>query len=349
MVQILKTYKLYIIILIILGSKGNMLYAQSVTFEAKIDTTEFLIGDQVGLELKVIQPVNVFVGIPIFNEELTKQIEILEQSENDTSLLDNGDWLIKKRLLLTAFDSGYYIIPPIPVLYYSDTIKSEPVLFKVNTMPVDTSEAIKDIKMPYAAPLSFAEVLPWAGGGLGLTLVILVLIYIIRKLKRNEPILKRIKPREPAHIIALRNLSRLKDDKLWQQDKIKTYYTILTDILRVYLWNRYSIRTLERTSEEILESLKNSDFKDDEAFISLKEIFYTSDMVKFAKFKPLADEHLKCMDGTYDFVDRTKLIVEEKPADRQATKAGPAGGEEDTDSSEVHNKEKIKVLEEQNN
>ena len=319
-----------------------MLYAQSVTFETKIDTAEFLIGDQVGLELRVTQPVNVFVGIPIFNEELTKQIEILEQSENDTSLLDNGDWLIKKRLLLTAFDSGYYIIPPIPVLYYSDTIKSEPVLFKVNTMPVDTSEAIKDIKMPYAAPLSFAEVLPWAGGGLGLAVIILVLIYIIRKIKRNEPIIKRVKPREPAYIIALRDLNKLKEEKLWQKDRIKKYYTELTDILRVYLWNRYTIRTLERTSEEILESLKISDFKDDEAFNTLKEIFYNADLVKFAKYKPLADEHSKCMNGAYNFVESTKLIIEEKPA-------CPASGEEDIDKNELSEEDqklKVEILEE---
>ena len=339
MVQILKTYKLYIIILIILSLKGNMLYAQSVDFEVKIDTAEFLIGDQVGLELRVTQPENVFVSIPIFNEELTEQIEILEQSENDTTLMDDGDWLIKKRLLITAFDSGYYALPPIPVLYYSDTIKSEPVLFKVNTMPVDTSEAIKDIKMPYAAPLSFAEVLPWAGGGLGLAIVILVLIYIIRKLKRNEPIIKRIKPREPAHIIALRDLHKLEDNKVWQKDRIKKYYTELTDILRVYLWNRYSIRTMERTSEEILDSLKISDFKDDEAFNTLKEIFYNADLVKFAKFKPLADEHKNCMNGAYDFIEKTKLIIEEKIVSSE----GESDNGEKIDS--VDSNEKSKILE----
>ena len=339
MVRIIKTYKLYLIILILLCVGISAVTAQNVTVKAELDTAEFLIGDQVGLELKVTQPENEFVGIPIFNEEVTKQIEILEQSENDTTVLENGNLLIEKRLLITAFDSGYYALPPIPFLYNSDTLKTEPVLFKVNTMPVDTSEAIKDIKMPYGAPISFAEVLPWAGGSLGLTVVILIIIYIIRKIKRKEPIIGRIKPREPAHIIALRDLTRLKDDKLWQQDKIKTYYTILTEILRVYLWNRYSIRTLERTSEEILESLKLSDFKDDEVFNTLKEIFYTSDLVKFAKFKPILDEHEKCLSDAYSIVDRTKLIIEEKEE------------EAETDISDEYNKGKVKekVLEEQNN
>lgn len=342
MVRIFNTYKLYFIHLVILSSLFSVVMAQDVTVKAKMDTTEFLIGDQIGLELEVKQPIKEFVGIPIFQEELTKQIEILEQSENDTTLLESGHFIIKKRLLITAFDSGYYALPPIPFLYYSDTLRSEPIIFKVNTLPVDTTQAIKDIKMPYEAPLSFAEVFPWAGGGLGVVILILVIIYIIRKIRRNEPIIKRFKPREPAHIIAFRDLSKLKNDNLWQQGRIKDYYTVLTDTLRMYLWNRYAIRTLERTSEEILESLKISEFKDENAFNTLKDIFYTSDLVKFAKFKPIADEHEKCISDAYSFVDRTKLIIEEQPDH-------PAGGEEETDSSEEDNKEKVRVLEKQNN
>ncbi|MBI9052909.1 MAG: hypothetical protein JEY96_03775 [Bacteroidales bacterium] len=314
MVRILN---IYIFTLVVFAISINTLSAQTVSVEAKLDTTEFLIGDQVGLELHVKQPVNVDVAIPIFDSELTNQIEIVEQSENDTSLLENGDWLIKKRILITAFDSGYYALPPIPVLYYSDTIKTEPLLFKVNTIKVDTSQAIKDIKMPYAAPLTFKEVLPWAGGTIGVALLILVLVYVFRKIKRNEPIIRRLKPKEPAHIIALRDLTKLNNDKLWQKERIKLYYTELSDILRVYLWNRYSIRTMERTSEEILESLKISDFKNDELFDELQSIFKISDLVKFAKFKPLPDENATCMNNAYDFVEKTKLIVVEKEEEIQ--------------------------------
>lgn len=341
MIQILKSYKLNLLFLIVLSASINVAFSQRVTVEAKMDTTEFLIGDQVGLELNVTQPKNVFVGIPIFDAELTKEIEILEQSENDTSLLETGEWLIKKRLLITAFDSGYYVLPPIPVLYYSDTIKSEPLAFIIHSVKVDTSQAIKDIKLPYSAPISFAEIFPWAGGGLGFVLVLLVIIYIIRKIKRNEPVVKRFKPREPAHIIALRDLSRLKNDKLWQKDKIKIYYTVLTDILRQYLWNRYAIRTMERTSEEILQSLLNSDFKNEDAYNDLKEIFYTSDLVKFAKFMPIADEHEKCIKGAYKFVEDTKLIVEEKPA-------RPAGGEESENEKNTEKIEAVVPLEQNN-
>ncbi len=310
--QFMKNNKFSLLTLLLIVASFRLTFAQDITVEATIDSSEFLVGDQVELELKVTQPINEFVGIPVFNDELTKQIEILNQSENDTTLLESGHYIIKKQILITAFDSGYYAVPPIPFLYYSDTLKTEPVLFKVNAIAVDTSQAIKDIKMPYGAPLSFAEVLPWAGGGLGLIAIILVILYIIRKIRRKEPILGRVKPKEPAHIIAYRDLTKLKDNKLWQKDLIKDYYTDLTDILRVYLWNRFAIKTLERTSEEILESLNESDFNDEESFNELKEIFGIADLVKFAKYKPIVDDHEKCMNYAYNIVDRTKLIVEEK-------------------------------------
>ena len=319
--KVLKLNTLILIIIFCTGLCSLNLVAQEVSVSAKLDTTEFLIGDQVGLELTVKQPVKEFVGIPVFDQEMNKQIEILEQSENDTSLLESGHYLIKKRLLVTVFDSGYYALPPIPFLYYSDTLKTEPILFKVHTMPVDTSQAIKDIKLPYEAPVSLAEAMPWIGGGLGTLLVVLIIIYIIRKLKRNEPIIGRLRPPQPAHVIALRELDKLKENKLWQKDKIKDYYTVLTDILRIYLFNRYKIHTLEKTSDEILTSLKMSDFKDDMSYNTLKEIFFTSDLVKFAKFKPLADEHIKCMEGAYDFVNKTKLIEEEISTDEEAIKS----------------------------
>lgn len=308
------TYK-YLVLLLIFVLTVFQVKAQNVTVNAKLDTNQFLIGDQVGLELKVKQPLKEFVGIPNFEQNFNEDIEVIDQSKHDTTLLESGEYIIKKNVTITAFDSGYYALPPIPFLYYSDTLRTDTLIFKVNALPVDTTKAIKDIKMPYETPLSFAEIYPWAGGGLLLALVILILIYVIRKIKRKEPIIKRFKPKEPAHIIAYRSLDKLKKDKMWQQDKIKDYYTVLTDILRMYLWNRYAIRTLERTSEEILESLRVSEFNDEESFEILKEIFHLSDLVKFAKYKPVADQHEKCMTGAYSFVDKTKLIIEENPDD----------------------------------
>lgn len=294
--------------------------AQQVQVKATLDTNEALIGDQIGLELSVFQSDNDTVSLPIFENKLTDNIEVIEQFAPDTLKQNNGTLEIKQKVLITAFDSGQYVIPHIPFLYGNDTLKSNALLFKVNTVPVDTTKAIKDIKGPYEAPISLAEILPWALGGLGVIILIVLLIYIIRKIIRKEPILRKVKPLEPAHIIAYRDLEKLKEQKLWQKEKIKEYYTELTDILRKYLWNRYAIRTLERTSDEILQSLKNSPFYDEQPYLLLKDIFYLSDLVKFAKLKPLPDEHQKCYEDALRFVDKTKLeIIEDDQEDSEET------------------------------
>ncbi len=285
--------------------------AQDIEANAELDTSDALIGDQVGLGVKLIQPKDVNVQFPVIENQLTDDIEVIEQFKIDTTELENEFLQLEKRILISAFDSGHFAIPSIAFLYNGDTIKTNPLVFNVNTVPVDTADVIKDIKGPYEAPISFAEILPWALGGIGLILLILIIIYIIRKIKRNEPIIRRFKPIEPAHVIAYRELNKLKNSKLWQKEQIKEYYTELTDILRKYLWNRYAIKTLERTSDEILQSLKMSDFDNEDAYLMLKEIFYISDLVKFAKFKPLPDEHKKCYDHALRFVDLTKLIIEE--------------------------------------
>lgn len=291
--------------------------AQQVQVKAKLDTSEALIGDQVGLELSVFQSPGDTVLLPIFENKLTDNIEVIEQFAPDTLKQDHGKLEIKQKVLITAFDSGQYVIPHIPFLYGDDTLKSNALLFRVNTVPVDTTKAIKDIKGPYEAPITLAEILPWALGGLGVIILIFLLIYIIRKIIRKEPILRKVKPLEPAHVIAYRDLEKLKEQKLWQKEKIKEYYTELTDILRKYLWNRYAIRTLERTSDEILQSLKNSPFYDEQPYLLLKDIFYLSDLVKFAKFKPLPDEHQKCYEDALRFVDKTKLEIIEDEQEEQ--------------------------------
>ncbi len=58
---------------------------------------------------------------------------------------------------------------------------------------------------------------------------------------------------DPAHVIALRDLERLMSEKLWEKGEIKAYYTRLTEILRQYLENRFSVYSLEMTTDETLD------------------------------------------------------------------------------------------------
>ena len=51
-----------------------------------------------------------------------------------------------------------------------------------------------------------------------------------------------------------KQLEKLKQAQLWQNGKIKAYYSDLSDILRLYIENRYNSPALEMTTDEILSS-----------------------------------------------------------------------------------------------
>lgn len=83
------------------------------------------------------------------------------------------------------------------------------------------------------------------------------------------------------HQVALAKIAKLKHTPLNNQEEQKVYYTLLTDILREYLFKRFAINAKEMTSSQILSNLQKIDPKGNE---ELRAVFETSDLVKFAKY-----------------------------------------------------------------
>ncbi|UCG27413.1 MAG: hypothetical protein JSV24_10620 [Bacteroidales bacterium] len=292
---------------------GISTVAQDIEMIASIDSSEILIGDQTILHLEVIQPEGIDLSFQEYRDTITEKIEILAQSEMDTVMLGENRYLLKRDFLITCFDSGRYHIPPFRAAYKDGdlltTIGSNPLsltVIRVDIQPTDTTDVIFDIKLPYGAPLRFRDVAPYVLGGILLIGAVVFVIYYLKKRKMDEPVLRRIKPREPAHVIALRELDKLKAGKIWQQGRIKLYYTRLTEILRIYIEDRYNILAMEQTSAETLNSLLDIGFNDNRLYDMLKEIFVHADLAKFARVKPLPNENETCLLSAYVFVNETK-------------------------------------------
>jgi hypothetical protein len=291
-------------------------FPQEISLKAKLDSTHILIGDQVNLSLEVTQPYGLDLNFPEFLDTITAKIEILEKTNDDTIFLENDQVFLKQNLLITCFDSGFYEIPPFEFSYELDTVavrlKSNPLYLEVLRTDIslrDTTQAIFDIKLPYGAPIGFREIAPYILGGLFIILFIGAIYYYLKKRKQEEPILKIKKPLEPPHITALRELDKLKMEKLWQKNKIKLYYTRLTEIIRIYLEGRFEIMAMEQTTTEILQSLLNTGFKNNRIFNILSDMLYRADLVKFAKARPLPDENETSMLNAYILVNETKEAV----------------------------------------
>ncbi|MEA1874619.1 MAG: hypothetical protein U9N51_09380 [Bacteroidota bacterium] len=144
---------------------------------------------------------------------------------------------------------------------------------------------------------------------LALIVLVLAAIYYFRYYKKGKPVFHvKEKVQEPAHVIAFRELERIRNEKLWLKNQIKGFYTELTDTFRKYLENRFDLLAMEKTSAEIMDDLNKTKYLEDDLVIKLHEVLQRADFVKFAKSMPLPDENEKSLKLIWEIVDRSKHI-----------------------------------------
>lgn len=295
--------------------------AQSVTVDARIDSLQILIGEQAQITLEVALDADKRTVFPIYTDTLVRNVEVLNVSQPDTQYLnDRKRLLIKQEYTITSFDSALYYLPPMEVLVENKPYYSQALALKVYSIPVDTLHpdefnGPKNIMQPdfvwedwYA---TIACVLLWVP-------VLLLLIYLIKRIRDNKPIIRKVKvePKLPPHVLAIQEIDRIKKEKSWLKEDPKVYYTDLTEVIRVYIGNRFGFNALEMTSGEIIDKLL--EFKDKEAIKDLKFLFQTADLVKFAKYTPLMNENDSNLINAIGFINDTQL-PEEENAEAQPT------------------------------
>ncbi len=294
------------------GSPG-----QDVSVTASFDTSAIFVGDQITFSIAVEKPADLDLAIPRLRDTVIKNIEILSGPDIDSSTVTDGRIKITEKYLVTSFDSGRYIIDPVYAelkqadglkRFYSDYSYLE--VMRVKITPPDTATKFFDIIPPYRSPLAIEEIIPWVLYGLLALIIIWFLIRLIKRFNGKKAGQEIPVVTEPAHVIAFRELGKLKDEKLWQSGEVKKYYTRLTEILRQYLENRYRVFSLELTTAGTLESLVRSGFKKDARYNRLKSVLTEADLVKFAKYKPGPSENESNFDEAWQFVSETK----EEPA-----------------------------------
>ena len=136
-------------------------------------------------------------------------------------------------------------------------------------------------------------------------------IYLLARhlAKRGKTIADLFKPEPPLppHIVAIAALEALQNQKLWQNNKHKEYYSALTDILRTYLDGRFEVGAMEMTTDEILEAIKSIDLPK-KLEMDVVNLLRDADLVKFAKAMPDASENESAFSKVYYFVEETKPV-----------------------------------------
>ena len=247
--------------------------AQDIKATAELDTNSIRIGEQVKLYLRIQYNVDnskqIIIRWPEIADTIRKEIEIVNQSKIDTLIPDKNNpfQFVQSKII--------YIKQPFDQSYnWLDWLKD-------------------NMYVVYGSLLAI--------------LLILLIIYLVRRFYKIKPAVVILEvPKIPAHIIAIQKLDELKNEKIWQQGKLKVYHIRLTEIVREYIENRYRIKALENTTDEILFGFRNVAI-DEGSRLKLMKLLVLADLVKFAKEQPLPDENELSLSDAYDFVNGTKI------------------------------------------
>lgn len=254
--------------------------------KAEIDTTNIRIGEQFQLKISVDETQNVIIP-----KIQLKGLEVIDSTRIDT--IKNS---LIRRYILTGFDSGAFYIPQQQIFVKNQAFLTDSLLINIATIAIDTTKLKKfPIKSIKKEPYTFDDFRIY----IYLILAILAIIgfwiywFVIRKRKESEdaPTYRTLPPFEEAIL----RLNELDEKLLWQNNKIKEYYSELTEIVRGYIERELKVPALENTTDEVLAMIK--DFKNldsietsKETIKKLKDLLREADLVKFAKSKPLAIE-----------------------------------------------------------
>lgn len=309
-------------------------FANGVILKASLDSTEIVVGDQVRLRVELRMPELVKVEPVTKFDSLVNGVELVEARKADT-VRRYGTFVITQDFMLTSFDSGYYEIPPLKYMVNGETIYSSPLKFSVynyeiGVEPKEGQVMIMDIKDVYKPPFDWFGLIPFLIIFHLFVVVVALLLFLYFKFVKNRNGLAAEGADKAEEVddrtidqIALDELNKMKAARLWAQpDMEKAYFTQLTDILREYLGCRFDVRAKEMTSYEMIDALKY-EIEMSPVLSDFKAICQMSDMVKFAKQKPSAEECEMCLVKSFFIVSQTAKKAETPVLKKEAEKRRP--------------------------
>lgn len=295
--------------------------AQSVV-KTSLSTDSIGIGEQAQLTIEVVYPLKDTDSLvwPNYVDTLTSTIEILSRTKVDTVLadVDSAEDYFKQvtTWTVTCFEEGFHPIPPLVFGFGEERIESDALLLSVGQPEITEGQEFKDIKGIQSIKYGLMDFLKEYGWYILLTIALLGLIIFGAIKVMNRPAKeiveeKKIIPLEPAHIIAVRELKRLKEEGVWQRGNVKGYYSRLTMILRTYIEHQFKTQALEETTDQIIRDLKAMDL--DSMLVSkFGTMLRLADLAKFAKAKPSANDNENSMLVAEQFVKETTSIQQEQ-------------------------------------
>ncbi len=275
------------------------------------------IGDRFDYVIEVERDLVQTTAFPVFEPQ--EEFVVVEDLPVDTLARDGRTLKLRKRYRMAAFEQGRFRFAPAGVLYVDKNIQDtlyggDSLQLTVFSFLIDsTSQSIYDLKPQHTLPFRFAEIRGYLTWGLLILALLGAVVYAAMRYLRSRG--KRLgdlfkpAPPKPAHIEAIMALEALHHQKLWQNNRHKSYYSGLTDILRTYIARRWEVGAMEMTSEEIIAAMRTQELPE-KARMDLTTILRDADLVKFAKATPEAEQNESDYLKAFFFVEETKPVEE---------------------------------------
>jgi hypothetical protein len=296
----------------------NCLRAQTLNAEALLDRYAIRIGEQFTLKLAIRYTEGTDkakVIWPVIDDSLNPKITVISHDTVSTKLVDRASVLYEQKCnwTLTSFDSGLWVIPPIPFVVNDDTVWTQPLELYVNTVQVDTTKPIKplvdiyDVPPPPKTEEETNTTLWWWIGSSVFVIAAVVIFLLMRKKKETPP-----PPPPPAHVLlpherVLAALNEMAIKKPWRDGNMKAHYTALTELMRGWVVERFRFPAMEMTTYQIMMRLRRTPDSGNKTS-ELEHVLRTADLVKFGKQAPEEYVNEKCIQHAIDFVISTSYV-----------------------------------------
>ena len=316
---ILRTY-----LLILFLSFFSGLNAQKASVKA--DKYRMRIGEKINLQLEAEFKKGQELIWPVVLDSIGPFFDVINRGNIDTIEPTAGNFKLTQQIAVTSFDSGMHTMPVFDFQFIntgadSVSIVTDPLSIQVLNVPVDTTQAIKDIRNVVDVPKDYSEYIPWAIASLIAIGLLAAVVYFWNQRKKPLPVTVVKAPAEPAWKKALRELERIGTEKVWQQDKPKLYHSEISETLRTYIEEQWSVPALESTTYDIMRLLSSHSSVNEEAVFKLKTVLELADLVKFAKENPDAFLNERSLSLAKEFVEQT-VPAPPSVADKKEVKNG---------------------------
>jgi len=302
-------------------------FSQEVKFTIEADTNSLLIGEPCYINIKLEVPSSISKNDIIFpklididtlsnNWEIWNLDSIIISSDIDNK--GNYFTTYSQKVTLANFDTGKIELLPLSALIYDSLILSNNLIYNISATRLDNSENIKSIKDIKLDPLTLGDKLKALFYKYYWLLIIIILCialwFIYKKYfySRKDNI-EQI-PSIPIALILLKTLHDIEQKKLWQNGKYKLYFSQVIDVVWKFLEDRFDIYTFEKTSSEIINSIKFKNISEQD-INNLQKSFFISDMVKFAKQTPTKEENEFVMLIAREFIQKYRDDINKKTSE----------------------------------